>query len=99
MRSSIGLFAAIGLALSLASGAAAGPLRAARTSADVFTGETQDPYVLAVRDYGGDYGDSAPYSDHEITVDSALYSRSAVYAISITINKVHCHRNYKALSP
>jgi hypothetical protein len=53
MRSSIGLFAAIGLALSLASGAAAGPLRAARTSADVFTGETQDPYVLAVRDYGG----------------------------------------------
>jgi hypothetical protein len=53
MRSSIGLFAAIGLALSLASGAAAGPLRAARTSADVFTGENQDPYVLAVRDYGG----------------------------------------------
>ena len=51
MWRSIRIVAAMGLAIVLASGAVAGSLRTARTSADVFTGETRDPYVLAVRAY------------------------------------------------
>jgi hypothetical protein len=51
MRCSIGFLAVIGLAIGLASNAVAGPLRTAHTSADVFIGETHDPYVLAVRAY------------------------------------------------
>lgn len=51
MRRSIAIFAATGLAIAQASSAVPGPLRTARTSADVFTGETHDPYVLAVRAY------------------------------------------------
>ena len=51
MRSCIGLLIAMGIAVSLASVAAAGPLSGARTNAEIFIGETRDPYILAVRAY------------------------------------------------
>jgi hypothetical protein len=51
MRRSAGLFAMIGLVLGFAPGAAAGALSGARTNAEIFAGDTHDPYVLAVRAY------------------------------------------------